>query len=352
MRATGPVNGRVRPAVTRRCGAFRRLLALPAQPGPVKELITIIETVIPSGMWGSHDGATLARAPVSNPIAVSAIGSVGLLLLASTVSVPAPVVGGLIVASVLVIGPDAGLGGAAGVLVHDLFYGAVGFWTASLAVWLVGFGWLVAWLVPPPSPGSSGDRSRGRVRWLPRFLLAVTAAGLLATALGAWVALAVGGQRFYVAATGLLVGLPVAVGGATVVAHLGLSPGNSIIATDQDVSPPSVGIADIALRPSSRARPSGAVVLGLLLVGLGWIGGAGVLDLVGHDLAIFWTEHELRRYAASTFGGGSSIAVIATATMAAVYRYGAVVVLLSGPLVAGAVWTIASRGPPRDGEAG
>lgn len=286
------------------------------------------------------DSSSVAPVGHAYPVLLATLGGLLLTGLAVTAKVPVTYAGALVVAVTPGIGPAAAVGGAAGVVIHDLFRGAAGVWTASVAIWVLAFAGLVA------SFGTASVR-QGRPRHsrraaVGRCLVAVVLAGLFAAALAAWVATAAGGQRFYIAAAGFLSGIPVAAGAGVAVTLLvhHASPASGTARADGQ---PTHGRRepDGGSRVARGiARPSARTALGLLVVGLGWLVGGILLDLVAHDLAVFGTEQELQQYAAGIAGRQSLAGAVVSTGLLAVYRYGEAAVLVSAPLAAGMAWAV------------
>jgi hypothetical protein len=267
-------------------------------------------------MWEKVQRASVATPVVPKHVALAAGVGFVLFAVATSAGVPVAVVGGVLVAAALLIGPSAALGGTSGLLLHDLFRGAVSVWTLAAAVWLCLFVTMLAWL----TPSVAGGRARASVQRPPRavrlYIGAVLIAGLYATALAAWVLTVAGSERFYTAAAGLLPGVAVAsvLGVVVLVAATRLDRGVA-------VSPAQV-----------PDRPGRLTAAGLLLVVAAWLGGAIGTDLLAHDLGLFPTEIQLEYYVAGLFGSGSLVATVGKAVLVGVYHYGEAAVLLSAPL--------------------
>jgi hypothetical protein len=280
---------------------------------------------------------SVADALVVGHVALAACVGVSLVGVATATGTPVAYVVAALVAAALVLGPSAGVGGAVGVVLHDLFTGAVGTWTVGLAVWLVAFAVPVAWLGPRRPPATPGPL-RSRLGRQLRALAAFGVGGVYATALSAWLLALVGGQRFYVAAYQFLPGVPVAAAlGAVALVVLSTRSGRRIAAVWTDrryavTRPETDGGVD-----HRHDRPGWTFILWLLAVGVAWLAVAGGLDLFAHDLTLFANEAELLVYARGLFGEGSPIATV----VVSVYRYGTLAVHLSAPLVVALLLAVA-----------
>ncbi|WP_277542816.1 hypothetical protein [Haloarcula laminariae] len=287
-----------------------------------------------------------SRVVSSGQVTVGAGAGFVLLLGSTTATVPAVYSGVLLVAAAFVVGPSVTLGGAAGVVIHDLFRGAVGPLTAELAVWLLAFAGVVAWLDSDDSPDAPAWGAGSR-------LLACAVAGVYATAAAAWFAMVLGGERFYASGMDFLPGV-------LVVAVVGALAGGrfretvpSLFEADAGRDP---GLADPdsgTTRTRRFDRRRGAALLGLLAIGVLWLVGAMGLDAFAHDLALFDSETQLRNYAGTLFGTGTAFATAGASVVVWVYRYGDLVVRLS-PLLVGCVllslrWLVRRRRRPNRG---
>ncbi|MFC7019289.1 MULTISPECIES: hypothetical protein [Haloarcula] len=279
---------------------------------------------------------TLQRSSVASPVVpehVALASGVGFLLVAvaTWVRVPVAVVGGLLVAAALLVGPSAAIGGTSGLVIHDLFRGAVGSSTLAVAVWLCTFVALLAWF----SPTLAGGRPRVSVRSQPRalrsYVASVVVAGLYATALSAWVSTVAGHERFYTAAADLLPGVLAA--GAVGVAVIAVAS-----RLDRDVPVP---------QSSAGTRPGRLTTLGLFVVGAAWLAGAVGTDLLAHDLGLFPTDIQLAYYVAGLLGTGSLVSTVGSAVLLTVYRYGELAVVLSAPLAGVLSWVLVTVGRTR-----
>lgn len=305
-------------------------------------------------MLEQFSGSRLTGTTVSYPIVGAMVASTFLATVASFVSISMAHMLAILVAAVLVIGPAAAIGGTVGIVVHDLLWGAVGYWTASTAMWLLVFAGLVSLLVPVPFHRRDSRPSGSFWQAVQGYAGAAIVAGILATAVAAWVAFVLGGQRFYTT-VGLLGAIPVAVAaGMPILAFRYRTQGQRSDDTTSH-TPRATGAAsnptaktqaprhDGGVPNHERQRPSRWTVFGLLFIGLAWLVGGIGFDVLAHDFALFPTELALREYAADMVGTGSPIATVASVTLIGVYRYGESAVYLSAPIVASAVWLLYRR---------
>ncbi|WP_435095232.1 hypothetical protein [Halorubrum sp. N11] len=275
-----------------------------------------------------------------DPAHVAVATGAGLLTvgIAAKMATAMAYVGGTFVAAGVFLGPAAPLGGVAGLIIHDLFRGAIGYSTLVVAAWMLVFSGLVVWLTGPVSNTSERLGLQSTRRTVPTDIGMVLIAGIHATAFTAWLAMMLGWQRFYTAAIGLLPGVVVAMGmcvvilvSAGAIRRLGLLADRTTVF---DFSPfrPAVSEQD---RSAGR---TGAVAVGALTIGAAWLGGALALDIFVHDLGLFTTASQFRAYITEFLGTSSPIAVVGTSLLVGVYRYGELAVLLSAPVAMLALW--------------
>ncbi|WP_418284911.1 hypothetical protein [Halorubrum sp. DTA46] len=301
-------------------------------------------------MTAQLDQYSAAAAPVPYPIVVTAAVGTLLLTVATMASVRSTYAMAVLVAAVLFVGSAAITGGVASVLIHDLLRGAVGYWTVTDAVWLFVFSGLLLWLTSAPVVSRDG-RSKVVRRIVVDSLGAVGTAGVFATAVAAWVGFLIGGQRFYTGVTellgGVLVTAVICIPAVIVLARWRGTRGGHAVASDASPEsfPSELGDTwfDRVRRPSSRT------VVYLSLIGLVWLVGGAILDVITHDLRLFPTERTLREYVAGIVGTGSTLATVGTAGAVAVYRYGAWALHLLTPAVLVAVWVTCRRSGIRTG---
>jgi len=267
-------------------------------------------------------------------LALGAVVGFLLVAIARETATPIAYVGGVVVAGVFLVGLAAALGGVAGLVIHDLFQGAIGYWTPVTAVWILVCGAVVTWLVG----GRHGlnDASRGS---LSRRVVAtagvVTLAGVYATAVAAWLAMLLGGERFYTAAFEFLPGVAVAVGASFLVVIAVAVTRRFDRLPERESGPASPESGE--QRPDSTAGPSVAATLGVFAIGSAWLGGAIALDLLVHDLGLFATASEFHAYLIGFLGSGSPMSTVGTTLLVGLYQYGHVAVLLSALLAVLAV---------------
>lgn len=282
-------------------------------------------------MWEKLQWPSVATPMVPEHVAIASGAGFLLLATATSVQIPVAVAGGFLVTAALLVGPSAAIGSAGGLVIHDLFRGAVGVGTLVLAVWLCVFATLLAWF----SPGVAGGRERATVRSPPRavrsYLGATVVAGLYATALAAWVSTVGGSERFYTVAADLLPGVLVA----------------ALLGTAVLVVAPRLDRAVSISRANVGARPGRLTTLGLFVVGAAWLAGAVGTDLLAHDLGLFPTDIQLAYYVAGLLGTGSLVATVGSAVLLTVYRYGELAVVLSAPLAGVLSWVLVRVGRAR-----
>lgn len=315
-----------KPAISIAVNLILTIPKVPLHPAPVFDRIDV-QAVVPS--------------TVASPLALATGGTFLLMTLATTASVPVTYAGALVVAATPVVGPAAAVGGAVGVITHDLFRGAVGYWTISTAGWFFGFAGIVAWLAPTPRWTSRLPAPKSRA--VPRYIGAVVIAGVVSTAAAAWLTTAMGGGRFYPTAAALLTGIPIAgISGLPVLLIGSRGEGRATDSAGPGASPGIPTTDLVGGRPDLDRFGTITVgtAAGLFAIGLGWLGGGMALDLLAHDLQLFGTERELLRYAAGIFGHGSPVATAGRIFLLGIYRYGEFVVLLSAPVATVAAWGV------------
>ncbi|MFO7927634.1 MAG: hypothetical protein ACQET5_00375 [Halobacteriota archaeon] len=245
-------------------------------------------------------------------------------------------------AAAIVVAMAAGLGvvsiaigGAVGVLVHDLFYGAAGYWTLIVSAWIVAYAGSIAWL-SPESRYPLMSRQRRTARSILSYVFIMVTAGVYATGVTAWLATALDGMPVYIATGRLLPGVAIAVAvGSVMLLAFELLDWTSLVGTDRSKS---------ADRPETdggallRVDPTTVTAAGLFAIGAAWLGGITVLDILARDLGLFGSEQQLGEYVVGIVGTDSLLSTVAVAAFAGVYRYGELAVLLSAPIAVLAVW--------------
>jgi hypothetical protein len=285
------------------------------------------------------------RTAGSGGVALATVVSFLLTLFAPDTSVSVTAVGGALVAATLLLGPAAAAGGAAGVLVHDIFAGAVGYWTLASVVWIVVFAGGVAWLVPTLLSAGDRESSGQSLRASLWYVAAVVIACLHATALAAWTTSVSGGERFYTTVPELLPGVVFAVGiGVPLLVLLSGRPGRrfegAVGSRRRLVFSVRGWDTETLTRRNGSTRRT---VLGLFGVGFAWVCGATTLDLLAHDLGQFVTVSQLQHYVTPVVGRDSPLATVVTAVLVGVYRYGELATALSAPAAAVVVWLLSNR---------
>lgn len=295
-------------------------------------------------MWG-HLQNTSFGSVVTDPVVIYGGIACALAMVGLVATVPIVYVGAVLVAVAVVEEPTAvAVGGAAGLIIFELLQGAVGYWTPIVPAWIVVFVGMVAWLAPI---SVSYDASESEQPSIPRFVGAVCIAGLYATALGAWLGIALSGERFYTAAAGLLPGVPAVAGLGTIALLASSRFGRRALAepVGGDVSQrlPTILQSDGGTeRPVSK--PGVTTMFGLFVLGAAWLGGTVAIDVLAHDLGLFELEGQLLDYVAGIVGTDSSIASAGATVFVGIYRYGELAVLLSAPVTIAATWGVHTYG--------
>lgn len=295
----------------------------------------------------SHGTDTSGRptAPIVDTGHLVLAAAVGFVLegVATEAALSTTLVVGLLGGAVLLVGPSAALGGTFGLVVHDLFRGAVGYWTLGAAVWLLAFSGGVVWLAPRLFVGRDERSSHSTGGAMLTYVRAAVVAGVYASALAAWTVALSGGARFYTVAIDFLPGIvPAAVLGVAVL----------VVASDWVDRPLDVPVeGDRPLTRSTRwgqmlrsharsAGPTRATVVGMAVVGVCWVVGVTGIDVLAHDLGQFTTASELRSDLAGTLSPSSLLGTVVTTVLVAIYRYGEATVVLSAPLALAVTWLL------------
>ena len=79
-------------------------------------------------------------------------------------------------------------------------------------------------------------------------------------------------------------------------------------------------------------------MVGAVIIGVGWLGGASALDVFVHDLKLFASATQFRAFITGFLGTSSPIATVGTPLFVGLYRYGELAVLLSAPASMLALW--------------
>lgn len=277
-------------------------------------------------MWGRIDQTGVVR---GNQVTTALAAVVAFLVVevATRTATSMAYVGGAFVAAAVLIGPAAPLAGATGVVVHDVVYGAFGDWTVATAAWILVFGWAVVWLGSGRSNGPDGQALKSVHRVAPACAGIVVIGGINATAFAAWLAMVLGSQRFYTAATGFLPGIVAAVGLCVFgLVAVGVARRLGLIGRT-DTRGRSLFEPEAPGRNRSEG-PTRATTVGVFVIGTGWLFGVSVLDVFVHDLTLYPTANEFRGFLTGFLGGDSPIATV----LLGVYNYGELAVVLSAPV--------------------
>lgn len=265
--------------------------------------------------------------------------------------IPMEYAAAILIAVAVGLGPvPIAIGGAVGVLVHDLFYGATGYWTLVVAAWIVAYAGGIAWL-SPESRYPVGSRHRRAARSILAHVITIVTAGTYATGAAAWLATALDGMPVYITTARLLPGVAVAIGGGLVIL-LAFELWNGVHLDGDDRSK-TTERTETDGGTLLRVEPMTATVIGLFAIGAAWLGGITVLDIVARDLGLFGSEQQLGEYIVGIVGTESLISTVAVTAFVGIYRYGELAVLLSAPIAVLAVrwytghrsaWTSIDRG--------
>jgi hypothetical protein len=272
------------------------------------------------------------RVVQENPREGALAAAVGFLMVEITTETATPIayVGGAFVAGIFLIGLAAPLGGVAGLVIHDLFHGAFGYWTLASGAWILVFAGVVGWLVGSGPRGTDFEQ-KSIFRLMPAYTRAVIVAGTYATALASWLVLVLGGQRFYTATVGFLPGVA-----AAIVASVLVVAARAIVQrfVHRSTRTGTTGHSMAGLRARERdsaGGPSAAMTIGVFAIGCAWLGGAAALDLLVHDLKLFATVSAFRAFVTGFLGSGSLLAAVGRTALVSLYRYGELTVRLSTP---------------------
>lgn len=231
-------------------------------------------------------------------------------------------VGGAFVAAVVLIGPEAPLGGVTGLIIYDLFHGTVGHLTLVTAAWTLVFAGSVMWLAGRTSTKPDTHGLKSILRTTSACTGMVMIAGINTTAFTAWLAMILGSQPFYTAAIGILPGVATALG----ICAFGLVS----LGVTQRFAPP---LFTLELPGQTRSEElTDATTVGVFIIGTGWLGGTFALDILVHDLGLFATASQFRAFVTGILGSGSLTAAVGTPVLVGIYRYGELAVLLSAPV--------------------
>ena len=234
-------------------------------------------------------------------------------------------VGGAFVAAAVLIGPATPLGGVAGLVIHDAFHGAIGYWSIATVAWILVFAWVCVWL----ATGQDRQGRKSTHRAAPAYAGIIMIGGVNATAFAAWLMMILGVQRFYTAAIGFLPGVIAAVGFCLFgLVAVGIAEHLDWLRGRRDARGPSVFESEL-LEP--YREPTGAMTVGVFIIGSGWLFGVSALDVFVHDLQLYPTANEFSAFVTGFLGSGSPIATVGTTVLLSVYNYGELAVIISAP---------------------
>ncbi|EMA23693.1 hypothetical protein [Haloarcula argentinensis] len=265
---------------------------------------------------------------------------VGLLIveIATRTGISMAYIGGVFVAAAVLISPVAPLGGVAGLIIHDVFHGIIGYWTVSTTVWILSFAWVIVWLTNGHSSGQKRQGLKSMLRMAPAYAAVILIGGINATAFAAWLVMVLGAQRFYTAAIGFLPGVVAAVGLSVfglvaigIIERLGKHIGRA------DTRGHTLIESEVPGRKPSK-ESTGVMAVGVLVIGAGWLFGVSVLDVFVHDLGLYPTANEFSAFVTGFLGRGSPIAPVVTTALLGVYKYGELAVVLSAPVAIAALF--------------
>jgi len=280
-------------------------------------------------MWGRINRIRVVQ---ENPREVALATAIGFLMveIATETATPIAYVGGVFVAGILLIGLAAPFGGVAGLVIHDLFHGAIGYWTVASAAWILAFAGVVGWFVGS-GPRGTEFKQRSIFRLVPAYTGVVIVGGTYATALGSWLVLVLGGQRFYTATVGFIPGVAAAiVASVLVVAARAIT--QRFVHRSTRTGTTGDSLAGSRVRRDSAAGPSAGMTIGVFAIGCAWLGGAAAVDLLVHDLKLFATVSAFRAFVTGFLGSGSLLAAVGQTALVSLYRYGELTVRLSAPI--------------------
>ena len=281
-------------------------------------------------MWRNLRHSPTVSKIASNQTLLFALVSFAGVSIAAALAIPTVYAAALLIAAAVLVTPvPIAIGGAFGVIIHDLFFGAVGYWTPVLSLWILVFAGGIALLSLDTIERSGGFGSLSAVDSVFAYVGTAIPAGIYATAAAAWLAVFLNGEPFYTAVTTLLLGIPItlAVGTAILITHGPSKRLNARVSTDsqiKNVSKPDGGIRHLIDQKA-------VTLAGHLALGTVWLLGTIGLDIAVRDLGLFATESQLVE--SLGFGGGGSLLSTAFMTvLIGIYRYGDVGILLSAPI--------------------
>lgn len=282
-------------------------------------------------MWGKINQTRVVR---GNQVSIALAAVVGFLVveIATRTAASVALVGGAFVAATVLIGPAAPLGGVAGLIIHDVFHGAIRYWTATTAAWVLVFAWLVVWLVNGLANGQERKGLKSIHRVAPAYAGIILIGGINATAFAAWLVRILGAQRFYTAVIRFLPGVIAAVG-LCVFGLIAIGVAERLGRRTGRASTRGRSLFESEVRGRNRSEgPTGTMAVGVFIIGTGWLLGVSAFDVFVHDLGLYPTASEFRAFVTGFLGSGSPIATVGTTVLLGVYTYGELAVGLSAPV--------------------
>ena len=282
-------------------------------------------------MWGRINQTRVVR---GNHVSIALATVVGFLAVevATRTATSVALVGGAFVAAAVLVGPVAPLGGVVGLIIHDIFHGAIGYWTTVTAAWVLVFVWLVVWLAEGLSNGQERQCLKSMHRVAPAYAGIILIGGVNATAFAAWLVMILGAQRFYTAVSGFLPGVIAAVG----LCVFGLFAVGVAKRLDKQIGQTDThGNSLFESKEPGRNRsegPTDTMAVGVFVIGTGWLLSVSALDVFVHDLGLYPTASEFSAFVTGFLGSGSPIATVGTTVLLGVYKYGELAVILSAPV--------------------
>ncbi len=274
-----------------------------------------------------YNSPTVSRLACNRTL-VSTVISFAAITIAASVAIPTVYVAALLISTVVVLGSvPIAIGGAAGVIIHDLFSGSVGYWTAVVSLWIFTFAGVIAWLSPNPIRNRVDNRAPLGI--ILAYIGIATPAGIYATSAAAWLSVALSGEPLYTAVTTLVFGVAITIGVGTVIlsAYVLRERWNALASTDRRTGTGSETDGGIHQLFDSKT----VTLVGHFVLGTVWLLGTIGLDIAVRDLGLFATESQLVE--SLGFGGGGSIlGSTIMIVLTGIYRYGDVGILLSAPI--------------------
>ena len=269
-----------------------------------------------------------------NQVNIALAAVVGFLVvdMATRTATSMAYIGGAFVAAAVLIGPEAPVGGVTGLVIHDAFHGAIGYWTGVTTAWVLVFTLVVMWLTNGLSNSPKRQALKPIHRLAPAYTERILIGGINATAFAAWLTMVLGAQRFYTAVIGFLPGVIAAVGlcmFGLVAVDVTERVGRQVGRTETRGHPLFESEAPGRNRD---AGPTDTMAVGVFVIGTGWLLGVSALDVFVHDLGLYPTASEFSAFVTDFLGSGSPIATVVTTILLGVYKYGELAVILSAPV--------------------